>query len=285
MTLVLVVFVGSVAMAQGPAPPDVPFGAPPVPPSFPEVTIDEQLGERVATGLSFVDPNGEVVTFDGLFDGDRPVVLVLNYYNCPMMCGLIMKGLSKTTQELVTGGFEPGDEFRIVSVSIDPDETPTLAGQNKESFLDSLEDQRAAVDASAVQFLTQPDEAVIQSLTDSVGYTYKYLETKDEYVHPSAIIVLSPEGQISRYFPGISYPSRDVRFALIEASEGRVGSAMDRLLLMTCFQFDAEAGQYTWTAKYILSGAAALMVIGMFIGFLYLRVLEKRRMLAFAAGE
>ncbi|HET6278414.1 MAG TPA: SCO family protein [Candidatus Polarisedimenticolia bacterium] len=225
LAAVLVCAIGSPATirAQAPEPP------------FDGIRIEQRLDELVPLDLRFRDEMGEEVVLRDYF-GERPVVLVLAYYRCPMLCTLVLNGLSAALQALT---LRPGSDFEIVTVSIDPRETPDIARAKKAIYLEDAGLQDAA---GAWHFLTG-DEASIVELARAVGFHYQYDAETDQYAHAAGIMVLTPGAKLARYFYGIEYAPRDIRFALVEASEGRVGTLVDHLLLL-CYQYDPATGRY-----------------------------------------
>jgi protein SCO1/2 len=237
--------------------------AEPLPEELEGVDVDEQLGEMIDLDLTFTDHNGETVALGDLVRGDVPVIFTLNYYSCPMLCGLQLNAVADALKELE---WSPGENFRIVTLSFDPDESAELAAAKRQAYLTDL--GRGDVDWT---FLVGSEEN-IRALTDSFGYGFRYVEAQGEYAHPAAVMFVSPEGKISRYLYGLMYDPRDVKFALMEAAEGRVGSTMDKLIL-SCFVYDAEAGSYVKSAFLImrLGGAATVLALGLFLLILWRR--------------
>lgn len=192
-------------------------------------------------------------------------MLAMVYFECPMLCNLILQGMIKGVSELA---WSPGREFDILTVSISPEETPELALANKKSYLERLDNPDAA---KGMHFLTGTDEEV-RRLGDEVGFYYKWNVQTQEYMHGSTLIFLSEEGRISRYLHGIDYPELMLRNALFDAAQGRIGSTMDRIVLF-CFQYDSASGTYVPVAVNImkLGGLATLLILGVFLGFFFLR--------------
>ena len=221
---------------------------------FEGVRIDEKLGETIPLDLTFRNEQGEVVSLGQYFDGDRPVMLTLNYYDCPMLCPMMLDQYTRTLKGI---DWVPGAEFEAVTVSFDPDETPAMARRQKKGYIDALNKPGAG---TGWHFLTG-DQASIQALTDAVGYHYKKVEGKDEYAHPTAVMFLDGNGKVTRYIYGMEIPPSDTRQALVEASNGTVGNVMDQIRLY-CYQFDPNANSYT-------ADAFAIMRIGgVFVTFL-----------------
>lgn len=223
---------------------------------FEGVSIDEKLGDTIPMDLAFRNAAGEAVTLEQYFDGDRPVMLTLNYYDCPMLCPMMLDQYTRTLKGIE---WVPGNEFEAVTVSFDPDETPAMARRQKKSYVEALNKPGAA---KGWHFLTG-SEASIQALTDAVGFNYRKVEGKDEYAHPTAVIFLSGTGKVTRYIYGMEIPPSDTRQALVEASNGTVGNVMDQIKLY-CYQFDPSANSYTADAFAIMriGGVLATILMG-----------------------
>lgn len=215
--------------------------------------IDEQLGEVIPDDLVFKNELGEDVVLADYFDGERPVLLALVYHECPMLCNMVLQGLTKTLSQM---SLTPGREFDVLAVSFNPRETPAVAREEKEMILGMLGNEQAA---GGLHFLTGEEEA-IAALTDAVGFKYRWIENRQEYAHPSALIFLSGKGKISRYIYGIDYPPSDVRRALVEASDGKVGSTLDQVILY-CFQYDPDANSYVPHAVNLMKAGGVLTML------------------------
>lgn len=239
------------------------YAAEPLPAALEGVDVDERLGERIDLDLEFVDHRGQTVRLRDFVRGDVPVLFTLNYYGCPMLCGLQLNALNDGLRELE---WAPGENFRVVTLSFDPDETWELAQAKRSSHLEAL--GRGEVDWT---FLVGSEEN-IRALADQFGYGFRYVESQDEYAHPAALMFVSPEGVVSRYLYGLLYEPRDLRFALLESAEGRIGSTMDKLIL-SCFVYDAEAGSYVKDAIALmrLGGATTVVALGAFLAILWRR--------------
>lgn len=220
---------------------------------FEGVGIDEKLGETVPLDLTFRNAEGETVTLAQYFDGERPVMLTLNYYDCPMLCPMVLDAYTRTLRSI---DWAPGDEFEAVTVSIDPDETSAMARRQKESYVAALNKPGAG---KGWHFLTG-EQASIEALTDAVGFNYRKVEEKDEYAHPTAVIFLSGAGKVTRYIYGMEVPAEDTRKALVEASDGKVGNVMDQIALY-CYQFDPDANSYTADAFAIMRIGSILVLL------------------------
>jgi protein SCO1/2 len=249
----------------------------PIPPIMKDVGIDQKLDGQVPLDLVFRDSDGHEATLGEHF-GSKPVILVLAYYQCPMLCTQVLNGLTRTASALP---WPAGDKYRIVVVSIDPTEDPSLAAAKKRSYL-HLYTHRDAEEGW--RFLTG-DQANIERLAEAVGYRYRYDERSKQYAHGSGIMIVTPEGKLSRYFYGIDYPSRDVRLALVEASEGKIGSPVDAFLLL-CFHYDPLTGRYGLAIINMLrvAGVATVAALGAFM-FVNLRRERRDRLAAATAGD
>ncbi len=223
-----------------------------------EVAIDEKLGQTIPLDLPFVDDLRRDVSLSDYFEGDVPVILTLNYYRCPKLCDVVLNAVGNATAEI---GLTAGADYRIVTVSFDPAEGPGLAQANKRAMLDRLGDPAMS---GAWHFLTG-EQHNIDALAEAVGYRYKWLADQKLYAHPAAIMVLSPEGKITRYLYGVRYDPQTLRLSLVEASQGKVGSTLDRILL-TCYHFDPEEGSYAWQAMNIMRAGGVLTVLALVIG-------------------
>ena len=220
--------------------------------AFKSIDIVERLGDQIPTDLNFVDETGQAVKLADLVAGDLPVILTLNYYECPMLCTLELNGMVKGLREL---DYKPGEQYRIVTVSIDPEETPELAANKAAHYRKSLADAPVA----GWQFLTGQQEQITE-LSKSVGFNYFYDYRRDEWAHAACVFVLTPEGRISRYLYGIEFRPKDLKLALLEASEGTIGSVMDRVLLF-CFHYDPQGKKYAIAAIRVMRGGGALTLL------------------------
>ncbi|MGH9764780.1 MAG: SCO family protein, partial [Blastocatellia bacterium] len=232
-----------------------------LPPALKDIGIDQKLGSQLPEDLTFRDEHGQPVQLRQYFTG-KPVILTLVYYDCPMLCTQILNGLTRSINVL---SYDVGRDFDIITVSFNPKETSTLAAAKKEMYLKSYR-RPEAVDGW--HFLTG-DEQNIKALTEAAGFKYAYDPASNLYAHASGIILLTPEGKISRYFYGIEYPPRDLRLGLVEASQSRIGSPIDKVLLF-CYHYDPSTGKYSLLVLKIvrLAGLATVLGIGLMIIFL-----------------
>ncbi|NUM77055.1 SCO family protein [candidate division KSB1 bacterium] len=223
-----------------------------------KIGIDQRLGEQAPLDLEFYDEAGNTVLLQQYF-GEKPVILALVYYNCPMLCNLVLNGLTKNLKPL---SFSAGEEFDIISLSFDHRETPALAAEKKKNY---LKDYDRASAASGWHFLTG-DSVNISRLAEAVGFRYQFDPVTKEYAHAGGIMVLTPQGKLARYFYGVDYPSRDLRLSLVEASENKIGSPVDQLLLY-CFHYDPRTGKYGLVIMNVLrlAGIATVLVLVAFV--------------------
>jgi len=221
--------------------------------------ITEKLDAQVPLDLEFVDEDSMTVRLGDYFPGDRPVILNMGYYACPMLCGLVLNGLVVGLKDLE---WTPGQEFEIVTVSIDPREGPRLANLKKDSYLTQYGRPSAR---AGWHFLTGEEEN-LRALADAVGFGYVFNEQRQEWMHAAALFVLTPDGRVSRYLYGVEFDARTLRLSLVEASEGKIGSSVDRFLLF-CFHYDSSVGRYGPAARRLMSLAGAVIVaaLGLFL--------------------
>ena len=232
------------------------------PPRLENVGIEQHLDAQVPPDLTFRDETGKAVKLGDYF-GHKPLILNLVYYNCTMLCGEALAGLA-SAMRLVK--FDVGNEFDVVTVSFDPRETPEMAAAKKKDYVARYGRANAA---AGWHFLTgQPDS--INALTKTVGFQYQYDAKSNQYAHATAIMVLTPQGRISRYFYGVDFPPKDLRMGLVEASQGKIGNAVDAVLLY-CYHYNPETGKYGAMVVNILrlAAAATILVIGIFLFILW----------------
>lgn len=223
-----------------------------------DVGIDQHLDQKLPMDLEFTDSEGHRVRLGDLF-GQRPVVLNLVYYECPMLCTLVLNGLVKAMRAMV---LELGRDYDVISVSIDPDEGPELAKTKKQAYL-----KRYGRKGSEHGWhMLTGDEQSIRALADAVGFRYRYDPKSDEFAHAAGIMVVTPEGRLARYFFDVEYAPRDLRLALVEASQGRIGNLVDAVTLL-CYHYDPTTGKYGFAIMSAIRilGVATLLALGSFV--------------------
>jgi protein SCO1/2 len=235
-----------------------------VPDILAKVGVDQKLNAQVPLDLAFRDESGRPIRLGDYF-GKKPVVLMLVYFECPMLCTQVLNGAVAAMKML---NFTIGDEYDVVTVSFNPRETPALAQSKKTTYVAKYGRPPAT---TGWHFLTG-DEPAIALLASAVGFRYTFDPTTQQYVHTTAIMVLTPQGRVSKYFFGIDYPPKDLRLGLIEASNGKIGNPVDQLLLY-CYHYDPHTGKYSMMVLNVLrlAGLATVALIGGFIAVMWSR--------------
>jgi len=231
-----------------------------VPPQLADVTFQQRLNHRLPLDARFRDDTGREVALGDYF-GKKPVVLAFVYYSCPMLCLQVMNGVASALKAVP---FVPGSDFEVVYVSFDPADTPAAAAAKKQAL---LEDYQQASTAAGWHFLTG-DAASIDALTSAAGFTYRKDDATGQFAHVSGVLVVTSDGRLARYFYGVEYSPKELRLALVESSEGRIGSVVDQLLLY-CYHYDPASGRYGAVAMNLvrLGGAVTVMLL---VGFIVL---------------
>jgi protein SCO1 len=223
-----------------------------IPPLLQNVGIDQELNHQIPLDLVFRDETGKLVHLGDYF-GQKPVILSLVYFTCPQLCPMVENGLLASLKDL---RFDVGKQFNVITVSFDPRDTPSVAYAKRAVYL-SMYNRPGA--SQGWHFLTGP-EVSIKALTSAVGFHYNYDQETGQFSHATAIMVLTPQGKLSRYFYGIHYPAGDMRLALVEASHGKIGSPVDEVLLFCC-RYDPLTGKYSLIISRVLFIAALITVI------------------------
>ncbi|HEY6936315.1 MAG TPA: SCO family protein [Terriglobales bacterium] len=279
LIVIALVFASLPATSQG-MPDAASAGAPSgqLPPILKNVRYEQKLDSQVPLSLSFHDESGKPVRLGGYF-GVKPVVLILAYYRCPMLCSQVLAGATHAFRQLP---FRIGQQFNVLTVSFDPRETPALAAASKQTYIASYGQPQAA---EGWHFLTgqQPQ---ITALTQAVGFHYAWDTQTQQYAHATGIVVLTPSGKVAQYFYGIDYPAQDLRLALVQSSQERIGSLTDEVLLF-CSHYDPNSGRYTAIMGRVLqiAGAFTLLILGGVLFLLFYLDKKKRLELEKAAAE
>jgi protein SCO1/2 len=236
------------------------------------VDIVERLGQPLPRDATFRNSEGKAVKLGDYFDGKRPTVFVFAYHTCPMLCSLVLDATVKSLNDVP---WTVGNQFNVVSVSIDPRDTPETATRKRAQVVSGY--PRANGSVRGWTFLVG-DEDNIRKVTDAVGFKYRYDARQKQYAHPAAIYLLTPEGRIGRYLYGIQFDPGDVRLGLLESSEGRSISTTERLLLF-CYHYDPQGKRYSLVAMNVmrLGGAVTVVAIGSFLAIMWVRERRKRK--------
>lgn len=240
----------------GARPASGPSGQSGLPKALQAVSIDQKLSQQVPLDIVLKDENGQEVKLAQFF-GKRPVVLSLVYYDCPMLCTLVLNGMTSAFRVL---SFVPGDHYEVVTVSFDPRETPALAAAKKQIYVDYLSAEKRTGATKGWHFLTG-DEANIKRLTEAVGFRYHWDEATNQFAHASGIMVLTPEGQLAQYYYGIEYSPKDLRLGLVEASANKIGTPVDQLLLY-CYHYDPATGKYGAVVMNMIRLGGLVTIVG-----------------------
>jgi protein SCO1/2 len=234
-----------------------------------KIDVVEQLGKQIPLDLTFVNDVGDTVPLSNYFNDGKPVILDLAYYTCPMLCNLVLNGINESISKL---DWLPGNEYRVLTISFDPRDSVSLAAAKKANYLKAL--NRPGAEKGWTFFVDYQSHA--KALADAVGFEYFWDEDNKQYAHPAVIYILTPEGKISRYLYGITYNEKDLRLGLLEASDGKIGSTVDRILLY-CYHYDPEAKGYVMFAGNVmrLGGVITLVLLALLIGILWMK--EKRK--------
>lgn len=250
----------------------------PLPAQLEGVTVTEKLNASIPLDLEFTDEEGRPVKLAKFFETGKPVLLTLNYFECPMLCTLQLNGLLAGLKEL---DLDFGEDFHLLTVSFDPGETWKMARLKKQNYLRELGRSGAE---KGWTFLTGRSKP-IQALAESVGYGYRWDDASQQYLHPAVVMMLTPEGRVSRYLYGIEFDPKTLRLSFVEAADGKIGTTVDQFILF-CFQYDADEGKYAVSAKILMKvfGAVwAVIVASVLFTFWRMergRSLKKRREVA-----
>lgn len=241
-----------------------------------EVKYEQRLDNQVPLDLHFRDSSGADVRLGDLVK-DKPVILSLVYYECPMLCTQVLNGLSASLRQL--DSLAIGDDYEVVTVSIDPKETPELSARKKSAYVASL---GAPGGDRGWHFLTG-EQAAITALSESVGFKYFYDEEIGEYAHAGGIVILTPSGRVSRYFIDVVFPRLDLRLALVESSEGRIGTLIDAVTLL-CYRHDPATGKYGFVVTNVIRLLGGLTLV-LLLGFIVFMLRRERALARVAATQ
>jgi protein SCO1/2 len=245
----LLLAVASPAQAFGPNGPDHPAPRVAEPP---KVTVNEHLGSTLPENLTFTDETGKTVQLKDYFHHDRPVVIQMGYFQCPMLCSLISQGVVNAFKEV---SLVPGKDYDYLFISIDPSEKPDLAARKKQSYVAAL----GAESVGGWHLLTGTQES-IAPLADAIGFEYKWVPSAGQFAHPAVITFCSPDAKITRYLYGVQFNPQTVRLSLVESSAGKVGTTVDRWVL-TCLEYDGHQGKYALAAIRWMRGGGVMIIL------------------------
>ncbi|MGE9745111.1 SCO family protein [Bdellovibrio bacteriovorus] len=266
-TAVLVLFSASAQAYDGKPAPMV---ANEQPKELEGVGIDEKLGSKIDLTLKVKDDNGQEVALGSFFDGKHPVIISPVYFSCPGLCNFHLNGLTDALK-LMDKDWTIGKKFKLLSVSFDSKETPDLAANKKQTYM-KLYDRAGS--EKEWHFITA-DESTVQAMMQSLGFKFRWDEKAQEWAHASAAIVITPDGTISRYLPGIMFNPQDIKIALNEATDGKIGTFVDSLVLY-CFKYDPHQSKYTLVAFNVMKMGGAVMVLVMVIWLLPVWIRARR---------
>jgi len=243
----------------------IPNNASPLPKVLEGVGYLQRIGSQIPLDATFTDETGKTVPLRTYF-GKVPVVLILAYYRCPMLCSQVMSGATAAFKQV---GFQIGDQFNVLTVSFDPRDTPDVAAKTKQTYMQQYGDPKAV---AGWHFLTGK-EPQIKELTDAVGFHYNYDPKTGMFAHAAGILVLTPDGKAAQYFYGVGFVDRDLRLALVQSSQNKLGSIADQILLFCC-TYDPGTGKYQTIISRMLKLAAAITILAIGLGLLFLRRLD-----------
>lgn len=230
-----------------------------------KIDVVEHLGETIPLDLTFTNDQGEEFQLGDYFSQGKPVIIVLAYYNCPMLCSLVLNGLSDAAKQI---DFVPGKDYTILTISIAPTETVELAAAKKINYIEAL-----GIDgADAGWHFCVGDSTQSRALANALGFKYYWDAEQEQWAHPAVLHFLSPNGMITRYLYGLSYQSQDLRLSLLEASQGKIGSTLDKIVLY-CFHYDPDAKGYVVFAGNVMKvgGILTVIILAIFLGILFIR--------------
>lgn len=246
-------------------------GPPNIPPELMDVGVNEHLQGQVPADATFQDETGKMVRLGDYFDGKHPVLLVLAYHSCPVLCSLVQ---TATLESMKAIKWTAGQEYRVLTISIDPRDTTTVAAAKRDGLVAAYGRPEAK---TGWHFLVSNKEQ-IHKVTDAVGWQYKFDERQGQFAHPSAVTLLTPSGKVARYLYGIEFDPNDLRLGLLEASEGRSITTVDRLILF-CYHYDPQDRKYTLMATRVmqLGGVVTMFTLGGFLALMWVRERKKSR--------
>ena len=230
-----------------------------------KIDVVEKLGETIPLNVKMTDSQGRQIQLGDIFSSEKPVIIILAYYNCPMLCSLVLNGLTESAKAI---DLLPGKDYHILTLSIEPKETPELAAAKKENYIKAL----GIPEAEAAWYFCVADSAAGTRLANSLGFKYYWDEVEQQWAHPAVLHVMTSDGVISRYLYGLSFKPHDLKLSLLEASRGNIGTTIDRIILY-CFHYDPDSKGYVVFAGNVmrLGGVLTIIILGAFLGILGMR--------------
>ena len=243
-----------------------------------EATVVEHTGEKLPLDLFFTDSRGESVRLGDIVNGERPVIIQMAYYKCPMLCGEVMNGMVSSMRAL-SEDLKIGEDYEVITLSFDPSEKPELAAENKKRVVEVMGRSAGEENVDAGWHFMVGDRYSIDKLADALGFGYAWIDEAKEYSHPAVITFVAPDGTISRYMHGVKYDPTAVRLSTIDASQGKLSPGVKDAFIFLCFSYDHATGKYTATARTIMmiGGGVTVVTLGSIIGFLLLAERRGRR--------
>ncbi|MCB0272628.1 MAG: SCO family protein [Bdellovibrionales bacterium] len=232
-----------------------------------KIDVIEKFGQTIPTDFTFIDENGDSVSLSNYFHDEKPVILTFVYYRCPMLCTFVLNALAESLNQLQN--WVPGEDYHLVTISINTEETPEVAKTKQANYLKLFENPAFKNHNVTWHFWTSPDNQV-STLANNIGFQYYYDEEIKEFAHPAVVFLLTDEGVLSRNIYGLNYPTKDMRFALLEASEGKIGTAIEKILLY-CYHYDPEQGSYVLFAQNTMkvAGLFTIFILSGFLGMMW----------------
>jgi protein SCO1/2 len=251
-----------------------------LPAEYRDVGVTEHRGAQISRDLQFMNERGEMVRLADMFSGKRPLILQIGYFDCPMLCDVVSRGVIDSVAKV---NLKAGTDYDFLFVSINPTETPDMAAVKKEHYI--LEYSKQSESGGFHFLVSGGDERNIHALADAVGFRYSWVPSVRQFAHASVIMVLTPDGHVSRYLYGVQFPQQTLRLSLVEASNGKIGEPMDQILLF-CLHYDAITGKYAIAAMRLMQVACALtaLTVGGTLLWFFRRESAQRRVIPPAAN-
>ena len=230
------------------------------------IDAENKLGEKISKNIQIITDEDELLSLGNIFNQGTPVILVMAYYQCPMLCSLVLNGLSEALSE---SNLSPGDDYKILTVSINPEESSSLSKEKKTSYISKYFKSSSSSDFWIFSTATQDN---IDQLTNELGFIYSYDEKIDQFAHPAIVYVLTEDGVVSKQIFGINPTPNDIKLSLLSARDNNVSSIFDKILLY-CYKYDPKAGNYTMIASNVMkiAGASTVFIMGGFLSFFWIR--------------